>query len=108
MGAAPRVRRTLSGFQCGVVALMGVVLGSAAGILPAVGLRLAERRELDELSRRALAEGYERVGDAVPYVPIDVPWATLLQLLVVVPLGAALLAALVTRSSGALARRAAG
>ncbi|MFI8359550.1 ABC transporter permease [Streptomyces sp. NPDC085612] len=108
VGAAPRVRRTLSGFQCGVVALMGVVLGSAAGILPAVGLRLAERRELDELSRRALAEGYERVGDAVPYVPIDVPWATLLQLLVVVPLGAALLAALVTRSSGALARRAAG
>ncbi|MEU6309604.1 ABC transporter permease [Streptomyces sp. NPDC047014] len=108
VGAAPRVRRTLSGFQCGVVALMGVVLGSAAGILPAVGLRLTQRRELEELSLRAVEEGYSMVGEAAPYVPIAVPWSTLGQLLVVVPLGAALLAALVTRSSGALARRAAG
>ncbi|MBE1598801.1 MULTISPECIES: hypothetical protein [Streptomyces] len=36
-----------------------------------------------------------------------VPWETLAALLVAVPLGAALLAALVTRSRGALARRAA-
>lgn len=34
VGAPPRVRRTLSGFQCGVVALMGVALGTAAGLLP--------------------------------------------------------------------------
>ncbi|MFD3537891.1 FtsX-like permease family protein [Streptomyces sp. NPDC058662] len=107
VGAPPRVRRTLSGFQCGVVALMGVVLGSAAGVLPAVGLRLTERRELERLHQ--LGE-FMRYGaaDAVPYVPIAVPWETLAGLLVVVPLGAALLAALVTRSSGALARRAAG
>ncbi|WP_327168431.1 ABC transporter permease [Streptomyces subrutilus] len=107
VGAAPRVRRTLSGFQCGVVALMGVVLGSAAGILPAVGLRLVQLREQEHLLSVGEEMGYGPL-DAVPYVPIAVPWETLAGLLVVVPLGAALLAALVTRSSGALARRAAG
>ncbi|MEV0410469.1 ABC transporter permease [Streptomyces sp. NPDC050448] len=102
VGAPPRVRRTLSGFQCGVVALMGVVLGSAAGILPAVGLRLVQRRETEHLME--MSGG----ADDVLYVPIAVPWETLGGLLIVVPLGAALLAALVTKSSGALARRAAG
>ncbi|MEU9413834.1 FtsX-like permease family protein [Streptomyces sp. NPDC051000] len=101
VGAPPRVRRTLSGFQCGVVALMGVVLGSVAGLLPAVGLRITER----ETAKRLLEE--TGATDAL-YIPIAVPWETLAGLLVVVPLGAALLAAVVTRSSGALARRAAG
>ncbi|MFF4443247.1 FtsX-like permease family protein [Streptomyces sp. NPDC001502] len=108
VGAAPRVRRTLSGFQCGVVALMGVVLGSAAGILPAVGLRLTEQREAEALYRESIEQGFAAVTEAVPFVPISLPWETLGGLVVVVPLGAALLAALVTRSSGALARRAAG
>nr|WSX50831.1 FtsX-like permease family protein [Streptomyces sp. NBC_00974] len=105
VGAAPRVRRTLSGFQCGVVALMGVVLGSAAGILPAVGLRLTERRAAAELIRNGIEHGYAAASETVPYMPIAVPWTTLAGLLVAVPVGAALLAALVTRSSGALARR---
>ncbi|MCX4824458.1 ABC transporter permease [Streptomyces sp. NBC_01142] len=104
VGAAPRVRRTLSGFQCGVVAAMGVVLGSAAGVLPAIGLRLTEKRQMMEWHEHALNEGYGGI-DELPYVPIIVPWATLAALLVAVPLGAALLAALVTRSRGALARR---
>ncbi|MFD7560389.1 FtsX-like permease family protein [Streptomyces sp. NPDC059835] len=107
VGAAPRVRRTLSGFQCGVVALMGVVLGSAAGILPAVGLRLTEERQMVRLYQSGIDLGYSS-GDEVPYVPIAVPWETLGGLLVLVPLGAALLAALVTRSNGSHARRAAG
>ncbi|MFF3428694.1 FtsX-like permease family protein [Streptomyces sp. NPDC002602] len=101
VGAPPRVRRTLSGFQCGVVALMGVVLGSVAGMLPAVGLRLTER----ETAKRMLEESGFDQGQ---YIPIAVPWETLAGLLVAVPLGAALLAAIVTKSSGALARRAAG
>ncbi|MCX5196198.1 ABC transporter permease [Streptomyces sp. NBC_00249] len=107
VGAAPRVRRTLSGFQCGVVALMGVVLGTAAGILPAVGLRLTQEREQQRLISRGLEMGYATARDAEIYVPIAVPWETVAGLLVLVPLGAALLAALVTRSNGALARRAA-
>ncbi|WP_435884648.1 FtsX-like permease family protein [Streptomyces toxytricini] len=97
VGAPPRVRRTLSGFQCGVVALMGVVLGTASGILPAVALRLAQRREIAEMA-----------GDEVPFVPIVLPWDTFAALLVLVPLGAALLAAAVTRSASGIARRAAG
>ncbi|MEW2630316.1 ABC transporter permease [Streptomyces sp. NPDC048389] len=104
VGAPPRVRRTLSGFQCGVVAAMGVVLGSAAGVLPAVGLRLTEKRQQIDWYEKALDEGWGGTGP-VPYVPIVVPWSTLAALLVAVPVGAALLAALVTRSRGALARR---
>ncbi|MDJ0380745.1 ABC transporter permease [Streptomyces sp. G-G2] len=106
VGAPPRVRRTLSGFQCGVVALMGVVLGSLTGILPAAGLRLLERHDLTRLYEYAIANGNEAAGADKPWVPIVVPWETLAGLLILVPLGAALLAALVTRSSGALGRRA--
>ncbi|MFF2775039.1 ABC transporter permease [Streptomyces sp. NPDC058052] len=106
VGAPPRVRRTLSGFQCGVVAAMGVVLGSVAGLLPAMGLRLTEERQQIRFHEQTIAEGWG--GDLTPpYVPIVVPWETLAALLVAVPLGAALLAALVTRSKGAVARRAA-
>ncbi|WP_338671384.1 ABC transporter permease [Streptomyces sp. SCSIO 30461] len=104
VGAPPRVRRTLSGFQCGVVATMGVVLGSAAGVLPAIGLRLSERRSAEVWYQKALDEGYGRI-DNLPYVPIVVPWGTLTALLIAVPVGAAVLAALVTRSEGAMARR---
>ncbi|MFJ8073592.1 FtsX-like permease family protein [Streptomyces sp. NPDC096176] len=103
VGAPPRVRRTLSGFQCGVVAAMGVVLGSAAGVLPAVGLRLTEERQQMAWYQQALDEGWG--PGSVPHVPIVIPWETLAALLVAVPVGAALLAALVTRSRGALARR---
>ncbi|MEU7281866.1 FtsX-like permease family protein [Streptomyces sp. NPDC045431] len=105
VGAPPRVRRTLSGFQCGVVAVMGVLLGSAAGVLPAIGLRLTERRQEMKWYQEALDQGM--TFSPPPHVPIIVPWETLAALLVAVPLGAALLAALVTRSRGALARRAA-
>ncbi|MEV7671136.1 FtsX-like permease family protein [Streptomyces sp. NPDC088752] len=106
VGAPPRVRRTLSGFQCGVVAAMGVVLGSAAGLLPAVGLRLTEERDQLRYHEMSVAEGWS-ADTAPPDLPIVVPWETLGLLLVAVPLGAALLAALVTRSRGAVARRAA-
>ncbi|MEU9706753.1 ABC transporter permease [Streptomyces sp. NPDC047981] len=104
VGAPPRVRRTLSGFQCGVVAAMGVILGSAAGVLPAVGLRLTEERQELRFYQESLDQGWGGAQEA-PYVPIVVPWETLGAMLVLVPLGAALLAALVTRSRGALARR---
>ncbi|GAA1358546.1 FtsX-like permease family protein [Streptomyces beijiangensis] len=106
VGAAPRVRRTLSGFQCGVVAVMGVVLGSAAGVLPAIGLRFTEKRQQLDWYHQAMDQGYGSMNP-LPYVPVVVPWATLAALLIAVPLGAALLAALVTRSHGALSRRAA-
>lgn len=108
VGAPPRVRKALSGFQCGVVAAMGVVLGSASGILPAIGLRFTERRAEETMYARMLDEGWSGGEEATaPFVPVVIPWETLGLLLIVVPLGAAVLAALVTRSRGALARRAA-
>jgi putative ABC transport system permease protein len=66
VGASPRVRRTLSGFQCGVVAAIGVVLGSAAGVLPAVGLRLTEERDPGHGPHREHRPQPRRPG--VPYL----------------------------------------
>ncbi|WP_030905644.1 ABC transporter permease [Streptomyces sp. NRRL F-5126] len=106
VGAPGRVRRTLSGFQCGVVAAMGVVLGSLAGVLPSIGLRLTERRTALADYRHHLAQGMLG-NETLPHVPIVVPWGTLAGLLIAVPLGAALLAAAVTRSQRVLSRRAA-
>ncbi|MFD3452485.1 FtsX-like permease family protein [Streptomyces sp. NPDC058691] len=105
VGAPGRVRRTLSGFQCGAVATMGVLLGSAAGILPAVALRRIDRRQQLDIARQTLEQGHGGVFTRVD-VPVVVPWATIGMLLVLVPLGATLLAALVTRSHRHLGRRA--
>ncbi|MGW6599223.1 FtsX-like permease family protein [Streptomyces sp. NPDC055036] len=105
VGAPARVRRTLSGFQCGVVAVMGVLLGTAAGVLPAIGLLLTDRRSQWKWYEKALDEGWGAVS--APNVPIVIPWGTLAALLIAVPLGAAILAALVTRSHRVLGRRAA-
>lgn len=63
VGAPPRVRRTLSGFQCGVVAAMGVVLGSATGVVPAIGLVLADRRSQTTGWKESVAEGYADLAD---------------------------------------------
>ncbi|GGQ11271.1 ABC transporter permease [Streptomyces roseolilacinus] len=106
VGAPPRVRRTLSGFQCGVVAVMGVLLGTVAGVLPAIGLRLTERRQKEQMYQEGRDAGWTGVAD-LPHVPIVIPWETFGALLIAVPLGAALLAALLTRSRAAVARRAA-
>lgn len=107
IGAAGRLRRTLSGFQCAVVAAMGVVLGSIAGVLPAVALRRVEKRHQWNEYRRMLMAGWSD-GSNVPHVPVAIPWETLALLVVGVPVGAGLLAALVTRSRPELGRRAEG
>ncbi|WP_328901115.1 ABC transporter permease [Streptomyces sp. NBC_00441] len=98
VGAAPRVRRSLSGFQCLVVALTGVLLGTAAGLVPAVALRLVDLRKAMEYMRESPMES--------AYTPIVLPWATIGLLAVAVPLLAGGLAAVFTRSRVALARRA--
>ncbi|WP_326593424.1 FtsX-like permease family protein [Streptomyces brevispora] len=97
VGAPPRVRRTLSGFQCLVVALTGVLLGTAAGLVPAVALRLIDlHKAVEEMRLRPMESAY---------TPIVLPWATLGLLAVVVPLLAGLLAAVFTRSRLTLSRR---
>lgn len=105
IGAEPRVRRTLSGFQSGVVAAMGVVLGTVAGVVPAVGLRRAERHHEWDYYHQMVDRGWGS-GSDIPHVPVVLPWTTMAMLVVAVPVGAALLAALVTRSRTEIARRA--
>ncbi|MEU2247560.1 FtsX-like permease family protein [Streptomyces sp. NPDC019224] len=98
VGAPPRVRRSLSGFQCLVVALTGVLLGTAAGLVPAVALRLVDLRRAMEQMRIQPMES--------AYTPIVLPWAAIGLLAVAVPLLAGVLAAVFTRSRLTLARRA--
>jgi putative ABC transport system permease protein len=98
VGAPPGVRRSLSGFQCLVVALTGVLLGTAAGLVPAVALRLTDLRA-------ALADMREDPMESA-YTPIVMPWETIGLLALVVPVLAGLLAAGLTSSRLTLARRA--
>ncbi|MYT97079.1 MULTISPECIES: FtsX-like permease family protein [unclassified Streptomyces] len=98
VGAPPGVRRSLSGFQCLVVALTGVLLGTAAGIVPAVALRLTDLREALKAMRADPMES--------AYTPIVMPWPTIALLALAVPVLAGLLAAALTGSRQKLARRA--
>ncbi|MFF4649700.1 FtsX-like permease family protein [Streptomyces sp. NPDC001380] len=90
VGAAPRIRRTLSGLQCGVVAAMGALLGTVCGVVPAVALRKVEQAAMGSLGT----------------VSIVFPWWQLAATVAVLPAVAALLAALLSRSRIALVRRA--
>ncbi|SCD82851.1 putative ABC transport system permease protein [Streptomyces sp. Termitarium-T10T-6] len=98
VGAPPGVRRSLSGFQCLVVALTGVLLGTVAGLVPAVALRLTDLRAALEKMREDPMQS--------AYTPIVMPWETVGLLALVVPVLAGLLAAALTSSRLTLARRA--
>jgi putative ABC transport system permease protein len=82
LGAAPRLRRTLAAAQALTIAGLGTVLGIAAGFVPAMAL----------------------IG-AVDSVDLVLPWRLLATVLVVIPLLAASLAWLLTRSRVPLERR---
>ncbi|KJS54154.1 hypothetical protein VM98_20875 [Streptomyces rubellomurinus subsp. indigoferus] len=96
IGAEPRIRRTLSGFQCGVIAAMGTLLGVVCGLVPAVALRkLGSRPDFPGMSPEELANRSIVV----------LPWLTIGLTVVVLPLLAAGLATLLTRSRITLLRR---
>ncbi|GAB7185781.1 ABC transporter permease [Kitasatospora sp. Ki12] len=88
VGAPPRIRRTMAGLQCALIALLGALLGAANGFVPAVGL----------LKSRASGFG------AKPAL-ITAPWVELLVVVLVLPVVAGLLAALFTKSRIPLGRR---
>ncbi|SOB82207.1 ABC transporter permease [Streptomyces sp. 1331.2] len=97
VGAEPRIRRSLSGFQCGVIAAMGAVLGVVCGIVPGVALRKVESAggsypgiSPEELANQAI---------------VVLPWPTIAGAVVVLPVLAAALAAVLTRSRITLLRR---
>ncbi|MFI2694780.1 FtsX-like permease family protein [Kitasatospora sp. NPDC018619] len=88
VGAPPRIRRTMAGLQCTLIALLGALLGAVNGFVPAVGL----------LKSRAGGFG------AKPAL-VSAPWFELLLIVLVLPLAAGLCAALFTRSRVPLGRR---
>ncbi|MFH9353077.1 FtsX-like permease family protein [Kitasatospora sp. NPDC017646] len=97
VGAEPRIRRSLSGFQCGVIAAMGTLLGTVCGVLPAVALRKVQ----------GLASTYPGMSpeEIAQRSSVVFPWPTVAATVVVLPLLAAGLAAVLTRSRISLLRR---
>ncbi len=82
VGAAPRLRKAMTAWQSGLTAVVGVGLGLAAGLLPAIAL----------------------FGSAREYVLV-VPWLQLGVLLILVPVAGAASAWLFTRTRIPMARR---
>ena len=101
VGAAPRIRRTLSGFQCAVIAAMGALLGSAAGLVPAAALWRIHWGSGGSMDYDSVT-GMINVQSGSP---LSVPWAPMALVVVGLPLLAWLLAAGFTRSRTVLTRR---
>ncbi|GAA1228801.1 hypothetical protein GCM10009665_19050 [Kitasatospora nipponensis] len=99
VGAGPGIRRRLSGFQCGAVAAMGALVGTAAGFVPAAAVQRVENLGIRP---RVQAIGGIELGTH----PLVVPWTYLAALVVGLPLLAWLLATVFTRSRTNLGRRA--
>ncbi|MFD4655093.1 FtsX-like permease family protein [Kitasatospora sp. NPDC058444] len=97
VGAEPRIRRSLSGFQCGVIAAMGALLGAVCGVVPGVALRKVE----------AAAGIYPGMSpeEIASKSALVFPWPTIAATVLLLPLLAAGLAALMTRSRITLLRR---
>ncbi|MFJ1702072.1 FtsX-like permease family protein [Kitasatospora sp. NPDC088346] len=98
VGAAPGIRRRLSGFQCAVIALLGAALGSAAGLVPAAAIQrvqnLGRTPEVDPTG--AIFTGTHA---------LVVPWTYLAVVLLALPVLSWALAAGFTRSRVAATRR---
>ncbi|WP_433326940.1 FtsX-like permease family protein [Spirillospora sp. CA-294931] len=89
IGARPRTRRLLMMGQAAFIAVLGCWLGIAAGFIP--GLAVARPLTLDDGEK----------GSPI----VVIPWSTLGLIAIVIPLVAALAAALFTRSRLPMVRR---
>ncbi|KJK57507.1 FtsX-like permease family protein [Saccharothrix sp. ST-888] len=98
VGAAPGIRRRLSGFQCAAVAAMGAVVGVAAGCVPAAAVQRVQNLGI---SPHVDPTGGIYLGTT----PLVVPWTYLAVMVAGLPLLAWALAAGFTRSRVALTRR---
>jgi putative ABC transport system permease protein len=86
VGATPRVRRSLSLAQSGIIAGLGSVLGAIAGFGAAAAVLTGINQQ------------YAATWPAPDPIPITVPWTNFVVSLVVVPVVAMLGAGLLTRS----------
>lgn len=94
VGAAPRTRRLVAGSQAVVLATLGTVMGIAVGFAPGIAVTWP-------LTSESYSGGVATLGGPV----IDVPWTLLGALLLLVPLIAALVAMVATRSRLPVVRR---
>jgi putative ABC transport system permease protein len=100
VGARPRVRRVLAGSQSAVTTGLGAVLGSAFGLLPAIGLI--------ETQAHSAQQAMTQFGDQIATANrtyLTVPWLFLGVVILALPLLAAAGAAGLTRSRIELRRR---
>jgi len=93
VGASPRMRRVLSLSQSGVIAGLGSLVGTLAGLGVAMALLFA------------LNQRYEQIWPAPTPWSLSVPWTNVAVALVVVPAVAMLGAGLLTRSRLPIERR---
>ncbi|MFF2628166.1 FtsX-like permease family protein [Kitasatospora griseola] len=98
VGASGGIRRRLSGFQCGVIAAMGAVLGLFCGAVPSIALRIFQAQDQAK---------WAMPGQPAPEAVIAIPWGELAAMVIGLPVLAVLLAAALTRSKIAMGRRAA-
>ncbi|GIH92464.1 FtsX-like permease family protein [Planobispora siamensis] len=102
VGAPARVQRLLVAGQAAFIAGLGVVTGMVAGMVPAVADAVGAARH--EADWRRMLPDPERPDQVAGFL-IDVPWPALAAMLVGLPLAAALLAGLCTRTRLPLTRR---
>jgi putative ABC transport system permease protein len=99
VGARPRVRRVLAGSQAAVTAALGAVLGSAFGLVPAIGLIETQVHG----GPGALDQSGNRIADGPSY--LTVPWLFLAVVILALPVLAALGASGLTKSRIEMRRR---
>ncbi|CAA9336617.1 MAG: hypothetical protein AVDCRST_MAG07-2492 [uncultured Frankineae bacterium] len=96
VGARPRTRRVVAGTYAAVLALVGGLLGVAAGSVPGLTAAVA-------LTRTGLGVSGPPGELPSPWTHVEVPWLLLVGLLGVLPVLAGALAALTVRSTPASA-----